>query len=68
MLWYLSALLSKHEGQLGTEKITKSEDQRGLRPRGGSKHTGGRGLFVLLGGARQPGAELEIACKGVGSR
>lgn len=59
MLQYLPTLVCKQEGQLVTEKLTKSEVQRGLQPKGGSKHAGGQSLLVLAGGASQSGAELE---------
>jgi hypothetical protein len=49
---------SKPEGQLGTERITKSEVQRGLQ-QDESKHVGGQILLALSGGASRSGAELE---------
>lgn len=52
-------LCSQGEGQLGIEKMTKSEAQRGLQPKGGSKHVGGQSLLALHGGVSQSGAELE---------
>lgn len=57
-------LCSKQERQLGTEKITKSEVQRALQPKGGSKRAGGQSLIALSGGASQSGAELEDSLLG----